>query len=101
MAKIDHEYNKDYAQVIKRQVRELSSLAEMNKKIHSTMNIDRLLQILVEQAVTGKMKELSTLFEMSGVLNKSLRVDEVLKLILSLVKGLGFSMSAVPHVGRR
>jgi len=53
MAKIDHENNKDYSQVIERQLRELSSLVEMNKKIHSTMNIDRLLQILVEQAVIG------------------------------------------------
>ncbi len=53
MVKIDHENNKDYSQVIERQLRELSSLAEMNKKIHSTMNIDRLLQILVEQAVIG------------------------------------------------
>ena len=53
MAKIDHENNPDHAQVIQRQLRELSSLAEMNKKIHSTMNIDRLLQILVEQAVIG------------------------------------------------
>jgi transcriptional regulator with GAF, ATPase, and Fis domain len=53
MKKIDHENNKDHSQVIERQLRELSSLAEMNKKIHSTMNIDRLLQILVEQAVIG------------------------------------------------
>ena len=36
-----------------RQLRELSSLAEMNKKIHATMNIDHLLQILVNQAIIG------------------------------------------------
>jgi formate hydrogenlyase transcriptional activator len=42
-----------------------------------------------------KMRELSTLFEISGSLNKSLGVDEVLKLILSQVKGLGYSMCAV------
>ena len=53
MDKIDQENNKDYSQVIERQLRELSSLVEMNKKIHSPMNIDRLLQILVEQAVIG------------------------------------------------
>ena len=53
MAKIDQENNKAYSKVHERQLRELSSLAEMNKKIHATMNMDRLLQILVEQAVIG------------------------------------------------
>ena len=53
MAKIDHENDKDISQVNERQLRELASLAEMNKKIHATMNIDRLLQVLVEQAVIG------------------------------------------------
>ena len=53
MAKTDQENTEDHSQVIERQLRELSSLAEMNKKIHSTMNIDNLLQILVELAVIG------------------------------------------------
>jgi transcriptional regulator with GAF, ATPase, and Fis domain len=53
MEKIDIENNQNHSQDIKRQLRELSSLVEMNKKIHSTMNIERLLQILVEQAVIG------------------------------------------------
>lgn len=53
MAKTDLDNKKRYSQVKERQLRELSSLAEMNKKIHSTMNIDRLLQILVEQAIIG------------------------------------------------
>jgi len=53
MTKIDHENNEDIAQVLERQLRELRSLAEMNKRIHATMNLDRLLQILVEQAVIG------------------------------------------------
>lgn len=41
------------AEVIERQFRVLSSLAEMNKKIHSTMKMERLLQIMVELAVIG------------------------------------------------
>ena len=53
MAKIDQKNIRDYSQDIKRQLRELSSLVEMNKEIHSTMNFERLLQILVEQAVIG------------------------------------------------
>ncbi|BBO89314.1 sigma 54-interacting transcriptional regulator [Desulfosarcina ovata] len=44
---------KDYTEVIERQFRELNSLAEMNKKIHSTMKMERLLQIMVELAVIG------------------------------------------------
>jgi hypothetical protein len=44
---------KDDAEVIERQFRVLSSLAEMNKKIHSTMKMERLLQIMVELAVIG------------------------------------------------
>ena len=36
-----------------KRLEELSVLAEINKEIHSTMNIDRLLQILVEKAVVG------------------------------------------------
>ena len=53
MAGFDPDNKRDHSQGNERQLRELSSLAEMNKKIHSTMNIDRLLQILVEQAVIG------------------------------------------------
>jgi len=38
---------------IEKKLRELSTLAEMNKEIHSTMHINQLLQILVEKAVIG------------------------------------------------
>ena len=34
-------------------LRELSTLAEMNKEIHSTMNLNKLLQILVEKTIIG------------------------------------------------
>jgi len=44
---------KDHTEVIDRQFRILSSLAEMNKKIHSTMKMERLLQIMVELAIIG------------------------------------------------
>jgi formate hydrogenlyase transcriptional activator len=44
---------KDYTEVIERQFRVLSSLTEMNKKIHSTMKMERLFQIMVELAVIG------------------------------------------------
>ena len=44
---------KDYTEVIERQYRILSSLTEMNKKIHSTMKMERLFQIMVELAVIG------------------------------------------------
>ena len=53
MSKDMNKARNDSAKVIERQLRELSSLAEMNKKIHSTMNIDRLLHILVNQAIIG------------------------------------------------
>ena len=53
MVKTGQEYDRNDPQGIERQLRELSSLVEMNKEIHSTMNIERLLQILVEQAVIG------------------------------------------------
>jgi len=36
-----------------RQLKELRVLAELNQEIHSTMNMNRLLQILVEKAVVG------------------------------------------------
>lgn len=44
---------KESVKDIKRQLRELGCLAMMNKKIHSTMKIEQLLQILVKQAVIG------------------------------------------------
>ncbi|WP_054700960.1 sigma-54-dependent Fis family transcriptional regulator [Desulfosarcina cetonica] len=53
MTKDLNDPKKDYTEVVERQFRELSSLAEMNKKIHSTMKMERLLQIMVEQAVIG------------------------------------------------
>jgi len=44
MKKDVNEGRNDSAKIIERQLRELSRLAEMNKKIHSTMSIDGLLQ---------------------------------------------------------
>ncbi|MEW6664512.1 MAG: molybdopterin dinucleotide binding domain-containing protein [Thermodesulfobacteriota bacterium] len=40
-------------QFVEKRLRELTTLAEMNKEIHSTMDLDRLLQILVEKAEIG------------------------------------------------
>jgi len=44
---------KQSSRFIEQKLRELSTLAEMNKEIHATMSMDRLLQILVEKAVIG------------------------------------------------
>jgi hypothetical protein len=49
MKKDLNENRNNSVKITERQVRELSCLAEMNKKIHSTMNLDRLLQVLVKQ----------------------------------------------------
>ncbi len=53
MTKDSNEDKKDYTEVVERQFRVLSSLTEMNKKIHSTMKMERLFQIMVELAVIG------------------------------------------------
>ncbi len=50
---------------------------------------------LINKKLSKRMKELSTLFEMSGLLSKSLKMETVLKHILSMVKQLGYPMSAV------
>ena len=42
-----------YADLVKKKIRELSTLDVMNKQIHSTININELLRILVEKAVIG------------------------------------------------
>jgi transcriptional regulator with GAF, ATPase, and Fis domain len=40
-------------ELLEKKLREFRALAEMNKEIHSTMNIHQLLKILVEKAVVG------------------------------------------------
>jgi transcriptional regulator with GAF, ATPase, and Fis domain len=53
-------------QFIQKKLRELSTLAEMNEKIHSTMDLDRLLQILVEKAVIGVNFERGLIYLVEG-----------------------------------
>jgi formate hydrogenlyase transcriptional activator len=53
-------------QFIKKKLRELSTLVEMNEKIHSTMDLDRLLQILVEKAVIGVNFERGLIYLVEG-----------------------------------
>ena len=53
-------------QFIQKKLRELSTLAEMNEKIHSTMDLDRLLQILVEKAVIGVNFERGLIYLLEG-----------------------------------
>jgi transcriptional regulator with GAF, ATPase, and Fis domain len=53
-------------QFVQDRLRELSTLAEMNKEIHSTMELDRLLQILVEKAVIGVNFERGLIYLVEG-----------------------------------
>ena len=53
MAKRDTKNMEHSSQFFETKLRELSTLAEMNKEIHATMNINRLLKTLVEKAVIG------------------------------------------------
>ena len=53
-------------QFIEKKLRELSTLAEMNEEIHSTMDLDRLLQILVEKAVIGVNFERGLIYLLEG-----------------------------------
>jgi formate hydrogenlyase transcriptional activator len=94
MAKIDNENSPDHSQVIQRQLRELSSLAEMNKRIHSTMNIERLLQILVEQAVIGVDFERGLIYLVEDQFLRCVAfLDRVKREKGSTIKGLvGFKM---------
>ena len=41
------------ADLVKKKIKELSTLDEMNRQIHSTMNLNELLRILVEKALIG------------------------------------------------
>lgn len=51
---------------VQKKLRELSALAEMNQEIHSTMNLDHLLQILVEKAVIGVNFERGLIYLLEG-----------------------------------
>jgi len=53
-------------QFVEKKLRELSTLAEMNEEIHSTMDLDRLLQILVEKAVIGVNFERGLIYLLEG-----------------------------------
>ena len=79
---------------IARKNRELSTLVEMNQEIHSTMRIQRLLQILVEKAVVGLDFERGLIYLVE---NDYLRcvafLDSVKKDKASLItKAVGFRM---------
>ena len=54
------------SEFIEKKLRELSTLAEMNTEIHSTMNIDKLLKILVEKAVVGVNFERCLIYLLEG-----------------------------------
>jgi len=53
-------------QFIEKKLRELSTLAEMNQEIHSTMDLERLLQILVQKAVIGVNFERGLIYLLEG-----------------------------------
>jgi len=53
-------------QFVEKKLRELSTLAEMNEEIHSTMDLDRLLQILVEKALIGVNFERGLIYLLEG-----------------------------------
>jgi hypothetical protein len=82
------------SQFIKNRLRELSTLAEMNREIHATMNINELLQILVEKAVIGVNFERGLIYLVD---NEFLRcvafLDRVKKERASTIKNwVGFRM---------
>ncbi|MFZ7111297.1 MAG: sigma-54-dependent Fis family transcriptional regulator [Desulfatiglandales bacterium] len=84
----------DSGKVIERRLRELSSLAEMNKKIHSTMKIDRLLHILVNQAIVGVNFERGLIYLLEDDFLRCVAyLDRVKKEKASTIKNLkGFMM---------
>jgi len=93
------------SQFIENRLRELSTLAEMNKEIHATMNINELLQILVEKAVIGVNFERGLIYLVD---NEFLRcvafLDRVKKERASTIKNwVGFRMdeSAVEVLAAR
>jgi transcriptional regulator with GAF, ATPase, and Fis domain len=94
MSKDVNKRGNNAVKVIERQLRELRSLAEMNKRIHSTMNIDRLLQILVEQAVIGVNFERGLIYLLEDDFLRCVAfLDRVRKEKGSTIKGLkGFKM---------
>ncbi len=51
---------------VSRKLKELSTLAEINKEIHSTVRVDGLLQILVEKAVIGVNFERGLVYLLEG-----------------------------------
>jgi formate hydrogenlyase transcriptional activator len=81
-------------QFIQKKLRELSTLAEMNEKIHSTMDLDRLLQILVEKAVIGVNFERGLIYLVEGAFLRCVAfLDRVKREQASRVKDwVGFRM---------
>jgi formate hydrogenlyase transcriptional activator len=80
---------------IQKRLRELGTLAEINKEVHSTMNIDRLLQILVEKAVIGVNFERGLIYLVEGDFLRCVAfLDRVKRERGSTIKGwVGFRMA--------
>ncbi|HOP48027.1 MAG TPA: sigma 54-interacting transcriptional regulator [Desulfobacteraceae bacterium] len=77
-----------------RRIRELSVLAEMNAQIHSTMNLNRLLQILVEKAVVAVNFERCLVYLLEGdFLRCAAWIDRIKTEKASIIrKRVGFRM---------
>ncbi|MGD9123486.1 MAG: sigma 54-interacting transcriptional regulator [Desulfarculaceae bacterium] len=81
--------------LIARKNRELSALVEMNQEIHSTIRIQRLLQILVEKAVVGLNFERGLIYLLEDDYLRCVAfLDRVKREKASLItKRVGFDMS--------
>jgi transcriptional regulator with GAF, ATPase, and Fis domain len=81
-------------QFIEKKLRELSTLTEMNEEIHSTMDLDRLLQILVEKAVIGVNFERGLIYLVEGAFLRCVAIlDRVNREQASRIKELvGFKL---------
>ncbi len=79
---------------IQKRLRELGTLAEINKEIHSTMHVDRLLQILVEKTLIGVNFERGLIYLVEGDFLRCVAfLDRVKRERGSTIKGwVGFRM---------
>ena len=79
---------------MKKRLRELSTLAEMNKAIHSTIYINQLLQILVEKAIIGVNFERGLIYLVEGNFLRCVAwLDRVKREKASMInKKVGFQM---------
>jgi len=80
--------------LMKKRLRELSTLAEMNKAIHSTIYINQLLQILVEKAIIGVNFERGLIYLVEGNFLRCVAwLDRVKREKASMInKKVGFQM---------